>query len=78
MDYKTLQFDMRGHVGWLTLNRPKQHNALSLDMMLELRDFFGSLDDNLDVRVVVLRGAGRDFCVGLDLRSTPGFEGGMG
>jgi len=78
MDYKTLHFDMRGHVGWLTLNRPEQRNALSLDMMLELRDFFGSLDDNLDVRVVVLRGAGRDFCVGLDLRSTPGFEGGMG
>jgi enoyl-CoA hydratase/carnithine racemase len=78
MDYKTLHFDMRGNVGWLTLNRPEQHNALSLDMMLELRDFFGSLEDNLDVRVVVLRGAGRDFCVGLDLRSTPGFEGGMG
>lgn len=78
MDYKTLQFEMRGHVGWLTLNRPEQHNALSWDMMRELRDFFGSLDDNLDVRVVVLRGAGRDFCIGLDLRSTPGFEGGMG
>ena len=58
MDYKTLHFDMRGHVGWLTLNRPEQHNALSLDMMLELRDFFGWLEDNLDVRVVVLRGAG--------------------
>jgi enoyl-CoA hydratase/carnithine racemase len=78
MDYKTLHFDMRGHVGWLTLNRPEQHNALSWDMMLELRDFFGSLDDNLDVRVVVVRGAGGDFCVGLDLKSTPGFGGGWG
>jgi enoyl-CoA hydratase/carnithine racemase len=46
--------------------------------MLELRDFFGSLDDNLDVRVVVVRGAGGDFCVGLDLKSTPGFGGGWG
>ena len=78
MDYKTIQFEMRSHVGWLTMNRPDQRNALSWDMMLELRDFFGSLDDNLDVRVVVLRGAGRDFCSGLDLKSTPGFEGGMG
>jgi enoyl-CoA hydratase/carnithine racemase len=76
MDYETLQFDMRGHVGWLTMNRPEQHNALSWDMLMELRDFFGSLDDNLDVRVVVLRGAGQDFCVGADLKSTPGFEGG--
>ncbi len=78
MDYKTLQFDMRGHVGWLTMNRPEQRNALSWDMFLELHDFFGSLEDNLDVRVVVLRGAGPDFCSGLDLKSTPGLEGGMG
>jgi enoyl-CoA hydratase/carnithine racemase len=78
LNYKTLQFELRSHVGWLTLNRPQQHNALSWDMMLELRDFFGSLDDNLDVRVVVVRGAGGDFCVGLDLKSTPGFGGGWG
>jgi enoyl-CoA hydratase/carnithine racemase len=78
LNYKTLQFELRSHVGWLTLNRPQQHNALSWDMMLELRDFFGSLDDNLDVRVVVLRGVGRDFCVGADMKSTPGLQGGMG
>jgi enoyl-CoA hydratase/carnithine racemase len=78
MDYKTLHYDKRGHVGWLTMNRPKQRNALSWDMILELRDFFGSLDDNLDVRVVVLHGAGRDFCSGVDLKSTPGFEDGKG
>jgi enoyl-CoA hydratase/carnithine racemase len=78
MDYKTLKFDMRGHVGWLTMNRPERRNALSSEMFVELRHFFGSLDDNLDVRVVVLRGAGGDFCAGLDLKSTPGFEGGMG
>ena len=77
MNYETLQFEVRDHIGWLTLNRPEQHNALSWQAMLELRDFFGSLDDNLDVRVVVMRGAGRDFCVGLDLKATPGFEGGM-
>jgi len=77
MDYETLQFELRDHIGWLTLNRPEQRNALSWQAMLELRDFFGSLDDNLDVRVVVVRGAGRDFCVGLDLKATPGFEGGM-
>ena len=78
MNYETLQFELRDHIGWLTLNRPEQHNALSWQAMLELRDFFGSLEDNLDVRVVVIRGAGRDFCVGLDLKDTPGFEGGMG
>jgi len=77
MDYENLKFELRDHIGWLTLNRPEQHNALSWNMMLELRDFFGSLEDNLDVRVVIMRSEGRHFCVGLDLTSTPGFEGGI-
>src|SRR4030042_910096 len=75
MGYKTLLVEIRDHVGWLIVKRPEQHNALSWEMMQELRDFFGSLEDNLDVRVVVISGAGRDFCVGLDLKATPGFEG---
>ncbi|MFC2000502.1 enoyl-CoA hydratase/isomerase family protein [Chloroflexota bacterium] len=76
MNYETLQFEVREHVGWLTLNRPDRLNAMSLEMVRELRHFFSSLEDNLDIRVVVLRGAGRAFCVGLDLQSTPGFEEG--
>ena len=77
MDYKTLQYEIRDHVGWLTLNRPEQHNAMSWEMILELRDFFGSLDDNLDVRVVVVRSAGKDFSTGLDLTTVPGFDASM-
>jgi enoyl-CoA hydratase/carnithine racemase len=77
MDYETLQFELRDHVGWLTLNRPEQLNAFTSQMIDEFRDFFGSLEDNLDVRVVVLRGAGKAFCAGLDLTATPGYEGGM-
>lgn len=76
MSYKTLKFEERDHIGWLTINRPQSHNALSWDLIQELRDFFGSLDDNLDVRVVVLRGEGQDFCVGLDLKETPGMASG--
>jgi|YelNatPaOPRAMG01_1025707.scaffolds.fasta_scaffold103865_1 enoyl-CoA hydratase len=78
MSYKTLLFEQRGHIGWVTLNRPEQHNALSWDLVSDLCDFFGSLEDNLDIRVVILRGAGRDFCLGLDLKSTPGLGGGIG
>lgn len=78
MNYKTLRFEERDHIGWLTINRPQSRNALTWDLIQELRDFFGSLDDNLDIRVVVLRGEGQDFCVGLDLKETPGMAvGGM-
>ena len=75
MNYETLEFEIRDHVGWLTLNRPDRLNALSWEMIQELRHFFASLEEDLDIRVVVVRGAGRGFCAGLDLQSTPGFEG---
>ena len=68
MEYKTLQFECRDHIGWLTLNRPQRLNALSIEMVQELRHFFGSLDEHLDARVVVMRGAGRAFCAGFDVK----------
>lgn len=72
MEYKTLQFEVRDHVGWLTLNRPDKGNALSLEMVQELRQFFADLDKDLDIRIVVMRGSGRHFCTGLDLLSSFG------
>lgn len=66
--YETLNIDRRGPVDWLTLNRPDQLNAMSRTMMLELQHYFGDLYTNQDVRVVVLKGAGRAFCAGLDLK----------
>ncbi len=72
MDYRTLQFEIRDHVGWLTLNRPDQGNALSMEMVQELRRFFADLEKNLDIRIVVMRGAGKHFCTGLDLMSSFG------
>ncbi|OGO01808.1 MAG: hypothetical protein A2Y72_01265 [Chloroflexi bacterium RBG_13_53_26] len=68
MTYRTLEFECRDHIGWLTLNRPDRLNALSVEMIQELRQFFGSLDQRLEARVVVVRGAGRAFCAGMDVK----------
>lgn len=68
MQYRTLAFECRDHIGWLTLNRPDRLNALSLEMIQELRQFFGGLDQQLEARVVVVRGAGRAFCAGMDVK----------
>ncbi len=68
MTYRTLEFECRDHIGWLTLNRPDRLNALSVEMIQELRQFFGSLDQHLEARVVVVRGAGRAFCAGMDVK----------
>jgi enoyl-CoA hydratase len=57
----------QGAVEWLTLARPDSFNALNLGLTQELYDYFGTLPERSDVRVVVLRGAGKHFCAGYDL-----------
>jgi methylglutaconyl-CoA hydratase len=51
----------------LTLNRPDKRNALSADLITRLGAALETADLDGDVRVVVIRGAGRDFCAGADL-----------
>lgn len=67
MTYNTIEFERRGAIGMLTLNRPDKLNAISLELISELRDFFGSMKDDLQTRVIILQGRGRAFCAGLDL-----------
>lgn len=75
--YETLRIAREGHLTWCTLDRPASLNAMSATLVTELRDFFGALPDDRETRVVVLRGAGRAFCAGLDLKEqSSGAEGG--
>jgi enoyl-CoA hydratase/carnithine racemase len=68
MDYETLDLRRDGAIALLTLNRPHALNALSTKMVEELERFLASLRDDRQTRVVVMRGAGRAFCAGLDLK----------
>jgi enoyl-CoA hydratase len=68
MSFETLILERRDHVAWLTLNRPESLNAMNRQLVQELRTFFTQLSDDRETRVVVLRGAGRAFCAGLDLK----------
>ena len=54
-------------VATLTLNRPEKKNALDRATLAELRAALTTCDLAADVRVIVLRGAGQDFCAGADL-----------
>ncbi|WP_128892804.1 enoyl-CoA hydratase/isomerase family protein [Erythrobacter sp. HKB08] len=67
-DYSTITVEKRGEVDWLTLDRPDSLNAISLRMVEELNDYFGRLYNDGSVRVVVMRGAGKAFCAGLDIK----------
>src|SRR6478735_5533180 len=58
---------VRNGVATVTLNRPEIHNAFDETLIATLTETFVMLDDDRDVRVVVLAGAGRSFCAGADL-----------
>jgi enoyl-CoA hydratase len=60
-------YDTDGKIGVVTLNRPDKLNALSTDVRRELAAAFAKADEDTATSVVVLRGAGRSFCVGYDL-----------
>jgi enoyl-CoA hydratase len=77
MSYRTLDVAREGALAWLTLNRPEVLNALDTTMVDELRDFLTRLASDHETRVVVIRGAGRAFCAGLDLKEARPATGGV-
>jgi enoyl-CoA hydratase/carnithine racemase len=74
--YETLRLEREGPIDWLTLHRPERLNAMDARMCDELRDYFGGLATRHATRVVVLRGAGRGFCSGFDLKAAHDVTGG--
>lgn len=73
MNYETIEYEKRGPVALVTLNRPDKLNALSESLQLEVRDAFedaGWGDDN--IRVIILKAAGRAFSAGFDISSDDG------
>jgi enoyl-CoA hydratase len=61
--------ERRGHVLIVTMNRPAARNALSPQMMALLRAAWDQTDNDPDIRVCVLTGAGGAFCAGADLKA---------
>lgn len=66
--YQTLWVQPGTDVWHITLNRPEVRNALSLQMVQELREVLREAEQAEGARVLVLRGAGGHFCAGADLR----------
>ena len=61
--------EKKDYICTVTINRPEKRNSLTTEVMYRLGDALNSANDDSDVRVVVLRGAGeKAFCAGLDLR----------
>lgn len=69
MSDEILVKDIRDHVAVLILNRPDHANSLSQDLFIAIKDELAALDQDDNVRVVIITGAGyRFFCAGVDLK----------
>ncbi len=67
MNYNTLKVEISEYIATLTLNRPDALNAFTVEMANELIHFFESANEDDDIRAIVVTGAGRAFCAGMDL-----------
>ncbi len=74
MRYKDLLFDREERIAILTLNRPRQINALSMNLMGEMLAALDAVARDPDVAVVIIRGAGKHFCAGHDLAEMTGCD----
>ena len=69
VDYST-----RGALAFITLNRPERLNAINRPLTVALEESVERANRDANVRVIVLRGAGRAFCAGYDLQDAPQSE----
>lgn len=67
MSYNTLRYEVNDNILTLTLNRPEQLNAFTVEMANELIAAFNRASDDDEVRAIVVTGEGRAFCAGMDL-----------
>jgi enoyl-CoA hydratase len=66
--FKTIIYEKQEGIAYVTLNRPKQLNAYSVQMRDDLYEVLGAVIDDSDARVVILKAAGeKAFCAGADL-----------
>lgn len=72
MDYQHIQADLADGIVTITLNRPDRLNAFTLRMKDELVHAFGEADRDHEVRAVIVTGAGRAFCAGMEMQPEDG------
>lgn len=63
----TTLYQVQNRIAYITLNRPEKRNALSYELVAELKEAFQKAEDDPEVKVVVLKAEGKAFCAGADL-----------
>ena len=71
MDFETIIVERKNHIGIITLNRPEQLNTFTTTLAGELNQALADMDQDKEIRVVILKGNGRAFCAGIDVSVLP-------
>ena len=66
---ESIEYEVKGGVAWITLNRPDNHNAMTASLTSELDEALEDANRNDQARLIVLGARGRTFCAGADLKS---------
>ena len=69
MSFNTIRYEVSDQILTITLNRPEQLNAFTVEMAKELIRAFNQASDDDEVSAIVVTGAGKAFCAGMDLSS---------
>jgi len=73
--YNTIKYEIDEFILTITLNRPDNMNAFTVEMAHELVDAFNKASDDDNVRAIIVTGAGKAFCAGMDLQQADnGFD----
>ena len=76
MPHKTIIYRKQEQLGWLTLNRPLASNIINPELANELGDACREINQDEEVRAVIITGAGQTFCSGADLDELSSFTPG--
>ena len=72
MEFSTITVERGDQIGFLTLNRPDKMNTFSSQLARELNEGLRLMDQDDQVRVIIVKGAGRAFSTGIDIAEFPG------
>ncbi len=72
MNYSEIIVEIENFIGKITLNRPNELNTFNTQLAIELNNALLEFDKNDQVRVILLKGAGKHFCAGIDLNEFAG------
>ncbi|MDQ9022861.1 enoyl-CoA hydratase-related protein [Acinetobacter sichuanensis] len=71
----SIELEQEGSILYLWLNRPESRNAMSLNMVKAIQQVFKSIENDLSIRAVILRGKGGHFCAGGDIKDMAQLRG---